>query len=308
MSKRGPGARSRAAPLAISTSRRSEVRYAEGSAVRGARRKRGCIQPKYRSPNSGLSNASPAGSEIRSKSPLSARPTIGGTISSAVSTAPAAASVAATSRRLRRVPVSTFIGASLTRIRYHARRGARDRHRRLPARLRRGAPRGEDLRRARRAGRPARRSRGAPRRHRHGPVGPRPRSAVRRRSFYSRRSASSLLLFEVGLETDLAELLRVGGPALAVALAGMVLPFTGGYFLTRALGYEALTAIFVGAALTATSIGITARVLSELGALKTREGQIILGRGGDRRRARSGRFSRSSARSRRPARSRPWWP
>ena len=86
-----------------------------------------------------------------------------------------------------------------------------------------------------------------------------------------------LLLFEVGLETDLDELLRVGGPALAVALAGMVLPFAGGYALTRALGYPTITAIFVGAALTATSIGITARVLSELSALKTPEGQIILG-------------------------------
>jgi Kef-type K+ transport system membrane component KefB len=86
-----------------------------------------------------------------------------------------------------------------------------------------------------------------------------------------------LLLFEVGLETDLEELLRVGGPALAVALAGMVLPFAGGWALTRALGYPNLTAIFVGAALTATSIGITARVLSELNVLKTPEGQIILG-------------------------------
>lgn len=86
-----------------------------------------------------------------------------------------------------------------------------------------------------------------------------------------------LLLFEVGLETDLEELIRVGAPALAVAAAGMILPFAGGYALTRALGYPDLTAIFVGAALTATSIGITARVLSELGVLKTREGQIILG-------------------------------
>src|ERR1700730_80991 len=86
-----------------------------------------------------------------------------------------------------------------------------------------------------------------------------------------------LLLFEVGLETDLGELIRVGGPAVAVALRGMLLPLAGGYAVTIALGYEPLTAIFVGAALTATSIGITARVLSELGALKTREGQIILG-------------------------------
>ena len=86
-----------------------------------------------------------------------------------------------------------------------------------------------------------------------------------------------LLLFEVGLETNLEDLVRVGAPALAVALAGMVLPFAGGYFVTRALGYETLTATFVGAALTATSIGITARVLSELKVLATREGQIILG-------------------------------
>src|SRR5258706_4728275 len=80
-----------------------------------------------------------------------------------------------------------------------------------------------------------------------------------------------LLLFEVGLETDLGELARVGGPALVVALAGMALPFLGGFFFTRALGHPALTAIFVGAALTATSIGITARVLAELKALATRE-------------------------------------
>jgi Kef-type K+ transport system membrane component KefB len=86
-----------------------------------------------------------------------------------------------------------------------------------------------------------------------------------------------LLLFEVGLETDLFELARVGPPALAVALAGMVLPFLGGFYLTLFLGHSALTAIFVGAALTATSIGITARVLSELNALSSREGQIILG-------------------------------
>jgi Kef-type K+ transport system membrane component KefB len=57
----------------------------------------------------------------------------------------------------------------------------------------------------------------------------------------------------------------------------MLLPFAGGYLVSRALGYETLTATFVGAALTATSIGITARVLSELKVLASREGQIILG-------------------------------
>lgn len=86
-----------------------------------------------------------------------------------------------------------------------------------------------------------------------------------------------LLLFEVGLVTDLGELLRVGGPAMAVAVVGMLLPFLGGYVLTRMAGFSTLTAIFVGAALTATSIGITSRVLSELGVLSSREGQIILG-------------------------------
>jgi Kef-type K+ transport system membrane component KefB len=86
-----------------------------------------------------------------------------------------------------------------------------------------------------------------------------------------------LLLFEVGLETDLEELLRVGGPAMTVAVVGMALPFAGGYLLTRAAGFPTLTAIFVGAALTATSIGITSRVLSDLGLLASREGQIILG-------------------------------
>lgn len=86
-----------------------------------------------------------------------------------------------------------------------------------------------------------------------------------------------LLLFEVGLETDLEELLRVGGPAMTVALVGMVLPFAGGYLLTLLAGFPSLTALFVGAALTATSIGITSRVLSDLRALSSREGRIILG-------------------------------
>jgi Na+:H+ antiporter len=86
-----------------------------------------------------------------------------------------------------------------------------------------------------------------------------------------------LLLFEVGLETDIEELGRVGAPALAVAFAGMALPFAGGFAIARAVGHTTLTATFIGAALTATSIGITARVLSELHVLATREGQIILG-------------------------------
>src|SRR5438132_4902689 len=86
-----------------------------------------------------------------------------------------------------------------------------------------------------------------------------------------------LLLFEVGLATDLEELLRVGAAATVVAVVGMALPFAGGYLVTRAAGFPTLTAVFVGAALTATSIGITSRVLSEIGMIATREGRIILG-------------------------------
>lgn len=86
-----------------------------------------------------------------------------------------------------------------------------------------------------------------------------------------------LLLFEVGLETDIDELARVGVLAAAVAAVGMILPFAGGWLTARALGHSSLTAVFVGAALTATSIGITARVLSEIQALETREGRVILG-------------------------------
>lgn len=86
-----------------------------------------------------------------------------------------------------------------------------------------------------------------------------------------------LLLFEVGLDTDLEELLRVGYPAMTVALVGMALPLAGGFLVAKAAGYSSLTSLFAGAALTATSISITARVLSELNALTTREGRIILG-------------------------------
>ena len=86
-----------------------------------------------------------------------------------------------------------------------------------------------------------------------------------------------LLLFEVGLETDLEELIAVGGPAIAVAIVGIVLPMAGGFAVARAAGATTLVSLFAGAALTATSISITARVLSELKVLDTREGQIILG-------------------------------
>jgi Kef-type K+ transport system membrane component KefB len=86
-----------------------------------------------------------------------------------------------------------------------------------------------------------------------------------------------LLLFEIGLETELGKLMRVGGTSAAVAVVGVVLPFAGGYFACRALGVETIAAVVAGAALTATSVGITARVLADLGRLQDPEGQVVLG-------------------------------
>src|SRR5690349_18504080 len=86
-----------------------------------------------------------------------------------------------------------------------------------------------------------------------------------------------LLLFLIGLETDLHRLLSVGVAAVSVAVAGVALPFVAGYGVGAMLGYPTTVAVFLGAALTATSVGITARVLSDLGHLKTNESQVILG-------------------------------
>jgi Kef-type K+ transport system membrane component KefB len=86
-----------------------------------------------------------------------------------------------------------------------------------------------------------------------------------------------ILLFAIGLETDLRKLMRVGGSAFAVGVTGVILPFLLGYFTALQLGVSNVTAIVCGAALTATSVGISARVLSDLGRLNTDEGQIVLG-------------------------------
>lgn len=88
-----------------------------------------------------------------------------------------------------------------------------------------------------------------------------------------------ILLFEVGLESDLKEMMEVGWSSLLVAFLGVVAPFFLGwgvaaYFLPN----EArLVHIFIGATLCATSVGITARVFKDLGKLSTREARIILG-------------------------------
>jgi Kef-type K+ transport system membrane component KefB len=86
-----------------------------------------------------------------------------------------------------------------------------------------------------------------------------------------------LLLFLIGLETDLKKLMSVGGSATAVAIVGVALPFVGGFLFGQALGLRVMVSVFLGASLTATSVGITARVLSDLGHLKDDESQIVLG-------------------------------
>jgi Kef-type K+ transport system membrane component KefB len=86
-----------------------------------------------------------------------------------------------------------------------------------------------------------------------------------------------LLLFLIGLETDLKRLLSVGGSATTVAIVGVALPFIGGFAFGYALGFRIIVAALLGASLTATSVGITARVLSDLGHLQDAESQVILG-------------------------------
>ncbi|WP_338038521.1 cation:proton antiporter [Neosynechococcus sphagnicola] len=87
-----------------------------------------------------------------------------------------------------------------------------------------------------------------------------------------------ILLFEIGLESDLTELLKVGPQAATVAVVGVAVPFVAGTTgLMLLFGVAAVPAIFAGAALTATSIGITAKVLAEIQRLTSREGQIIIG-------------------------------
>ncbi|MBI2795193.1 MAG: cation:proton antiporter [Gemmatimonadetes bacterium] len=86
-----------------------------------------------------------------------------------------------------------------------------------------------------------------------------------------------ILLFGIGLHTDLRALRAVGSTALAVAVVGVVVPFAAGYAAMRALGVPGLQALVCGAALTATSVGISARVLADLGVLATADGRVVLG-------------------------------
>ncbi len=88
-----------------------------------------------------------------------------------------------------------------------------------------------------------------------------------------------LLLFEVGLSTRLADLMEVGTSAFLVATIGVVVPMVLGWLAGRWLLPDShpYVAVFLGATLCATSVGITARVLSDMGRIANPEGQIILG-------------------------------
>jgi Kef-type K+ transport system membrane component KefB len=97
----------------------------------------------------------------------------------------------------------------------------------------------------------------------------------------------AVLLFEIGLETDIKEMFRVGGAATIVAVVGVAAPFLLGFLFwmmvqpeigTHAAGIsDTMVAVFVGATLTATSVGITARVLTDLNRMHTPEARVVIG-------------------------------
>lgn len=86
-----------------------------------------------------------------------------------------------------------------------------------------------------------------------------------------------LLLFVVGLEVKPAALFKVGKDATMVAVGGVILPFIAGYGVMTLWGTPTVESIFMGSAMVATSVGITARVLAGMGLLSLRTSQIILG-------------------------------
>ncbi|KPJ53628.1 hypothetical protein AMJ39_03735 [candidate division TA06 bacterium DG_24] len=86
-----------------------------------------------------------------------------------------------------------------------------------------------------------------------------------------------LLLFSAGLEIHIKELFKVGAASFAVALSGVVVPFGLGLGLGMAFGYGLLGSLFIGATLTATSVGISVEVIRELELLRDRYGALIIG-------------------------------
>jgi Kef-type K+ transport system membrane component KefB len=86
-----------------------------------------------------------------------------------------------------------------------------------------------------------------------------------------------LLLLQVGLEMDIRDLAAVGRASMSVAVIGVIVPMGLGYGVGLAFGYDSNTSLFLGAALAATSVGITARVFSDLRALASVEARTVLG-------------------------------
>lgn len=85
-----------------------------------------------------------------------------------------------------------------------------------------------------------------------------------------------ILLFNAGLETHIDELIKVGRPAVLTAVLGVIFPFIGGYFVGQLFGYPTAENLFIGTTFVATSVGITIRVLQELGFARNISAKIIL--------------------------------
>ena len=85
------------------------------------------------------------------------------------------------------------------------------------------------------------------------------------------------VLFSAGLETSPGELIRIGGKSVRVAVAGIILPFVLGFAYMKLRGSGGSEAVFVAAAMVATSVGITARVFADLHLLSAETAKIILG-------------------------------
>jgi Kef-type K+ transport system membrane component KefB len=86
-----------------------------------------------------------------------------------------------------------------------------------------------------------------------------------------------VLMFVAGLETDLIQMRRVGKASAFTAMGGVIVPFAAGVALGEILGLGIATSLFLGAALTATSVSVSVQVLGEAGALRSRVGSVILG-------------------------------
>jgi len=85
------------------------------------------------------------------------------------------------------------------------------------------------------------------------------------------------LLFTVGLQTKVEDIMTVGRTSLVVAFLGVIFPFIFGYLYILIINHSTVEAMFIGAAMVATSVGITARVFADLGIIETKVARVILG-------------------------------